>query len=368
MSKVLDISAWQGTMNFATAKKAGIEGVMCRAAYSTAVDKKFYEFAADAEKAGVPIGAYVFSTWHYNNRNGANNNKARELALAEGKAFIDIIKKANVKGFVAIDIELESGQSCLLTKDAMTNIVNEYLAMIEKAGYKPCMYTGISYLYEKFNVDALKYPIWCAFWAGGSTPEFPTGRYGDNMRRIKNKIVLWQYTSDGDGKKYGAGSARVDMNYLYADFVAGVKPAPKPQPTPTPAPAPKPTPKPATNTYTVKAGDTLSGIAAKYGTTWQKLYDLNKKVIGSNPNVIKVGQVLTLPTKETVSKPTTTKPSTSKPATTTKTKTYTIKAGDTLTSIGKKYGVSWQKIYEANKKVIGSNPDLIKAGTKIKIP
>ena len=46
--------------------------------------------------------------------------------------------------------------------------------------------------------------------------------------------------------------------------------------------------------YTVVKGDTLSGIAAKYGTTWQKLYEKNKSVIGSNPNIIRVGQVLTI--------------------------------------------------------------------------
>lgn len=45
-------------------------------------------------------------------------------------------------------------------------------------------------------------------------------------------------------------------------------------------------------TYTVKSGDTLSGIASKYGTTWQKIYNDNKSVIGSNPNLIKPGQVL----------------------------------------------------------------------------
>ena len=42
-------------------------------------------------------------------------------------------------------------------------------------------------------------------------------------------------------------------------------------------------------TYTVKSGDTLSGIAATYGMSWQELYAKNKFVIGNNPNVIKPG-------------------------------------------------------------------------------
>lgn len=53
-------------------------------------------------------------------------------------------------------------------------------------------------------------------------------------------------------------------------------------------------PKPAGGAYTVKKGDTLSSIAKKYGTTWQKLQSLNKL---SNPNVIKPGQKLTVPGK-----------------------------------------------------------------------
>ena len=46
---------------------------------------------------------------------------------------------------------------------------------------------------------------------------------------------------------------------------------------------------------------------------------------------------------------------------------YEVQAGDNLSNIGKKFGVSWQKIYEANKDVI-SNPDLIKPGWHLKIP
>jgi nucleoid-associated protein YgaU len=46
--------------------------------------------------------------------------------------------------------------------------------------------------------------------------------------------------------------------------------------------------------YTVVAGDSLSKIAAHYGTTWQKIYDINKDVI-SNPDLIKVGWKLKIP-------------------------------------------------------------------------
>ena len=46
--------------------------------------------------------------------------------------------------------------------------------------------------------------------------------------------------------------------------------------------------------YTVQSGDTLSSIAAANGTTWQTLYQENQSTVGSNPNLILVGQVLTV--------------------------------------------------------------------------
>lgn len=62
-------------------------------------------------------------------------------------------------------------------------------------------------------------------------------------------------------------------------------------------------------TYTVKRGDTLSKIAQNFGISWRDLYNSNKSVIGSNPNLIYSGQKYTIPgttsTKTTTTKPTT---------------------------------------------------------------
>lgn len=56
-----------------------------------------------------------------------------------------------------------------------------------------------------------------------------------------------------------------------------------------------------TQSYTVKSGDSLSAIARKLtgSTNWQTIYEQNKSVIGSNPNMIKPGQVLTIPGAKT---------------------------------------------------------------------
>ena len=47
--------------------------------------------------------------------------------------------------------------------------------------------------------------------------------------------------------------------------------------------------------------------------------------------------------------------------------TYTVESGDNLTKIGKKYGISWQQIFEANRDII-QDPDKIQPGQELKIP
>jgi nucleoid-associated protein YgaU len=49
-------------------------------------------------------------------------------------------------------------------------------------------------------------------------------------------------------------------------------------------------------------------------------------------------------------------------------RSYTVKSGDSLSKIGQHHGVAWRDIHEANRDVIGDDPDLIKPGQKLRIP
>ncbi len=109
-----------------------------------------------------------------------------------------------------------------------------------------------------------------------------------------------------------------------------------------------------TDTYTVRSGDTLSGIAERHGTTVARLKELN----GLSGNKINVGQKLKV--KATPSNASQTTTSTSGNYT-----TYTVKSGDSFYSIAKNYpGVSAQNIMDFN----GITSSKLKVGMKIKIP
>jgi LysM repeat protein len=111
-------------------------------------------------------------------------------------------------------------------------------------------------------------------------------------------------------------------------------------------------------THTVAPGENLYRIGLQYGMSWVTLAAYNNL---PNANYIRLGQVLNIP-GGTSPPPTTPPPSTpDEPGYT----NYVVQPGDTLNSIGRKFGVSWVEIAEANGIV---NPNLIYAGQVLKIP
>lgn len=97
--------------------------------------------------------------------------------------------------------------------------------------------------------------------------------------------------------------------------------------------AANPIPDPLVSSYTVIAGDTLSAIAKRFGTTVEKLQALNAI---KNPDKISVGQILKLPAETKADTTVEPKTTTTSPTPT----TYTVKKGDTLSAIAKKFNTS----------------------------
>ena len=96
------------------------------------------------------------------------------------------------------------------------------------------------------------------------------------------------------------------------------------------------------NTYAVKSGDSLYSIAKKYGITVDALKSAN----GKTSNLLSIGEILVIPT------------------TTATTRTYTVKAGDSLWKIATNYGVSVNALKQAN----GLSSDLLSIGQVLVIP
>ena len=107
------------------------------------------------------------------------------------------------------------------------------------------------------------------------------------------------------------------------------------------------------NTYIVKKGDTLGGIAIKYNVSVDELVKLNK--LKSENEIIKVGQVLKLPPNAKLN-----------PEVKNEGQTYIVKKGDTLGGIAIKYNVSVDELVKLNK--LKSKNEIIKVGQALKLP
>ena len=281
---------------------------------------------ASAKGAGKLLGLYHYAT-------GGN-------ATAEANFFIDSIK--NYVGSAILCIDWESGGNGAWGNMAYLKQLCQQV--INRTGVRPLIYVQAS---EYTPVSQVARELNCGMWVAQYASMEPTGYQSEPWNSGAYACAIRQYSSNGRLPGYGGP---LDLNLAYMDRNAWKRyanpsgKAPAPAPAPKPKPAPKPAPKPGT--YTVKAGDTLSGIASKYGTSWQELQRINGI---PDANRIYPGQVLRLPGGG--------KPAPQK-------RTYTVRAGDTLSGIAARYGTSWQALAQKNGI---ANANLIYPGQVIRI-
>ena len=279
-----------------------------------------------AKGAGKLLGLYHYVT-------GGN-------AVAEANYFIDNVK--NYVGHAILCIDWEAGGNSAWGN--MGYLKQLCQQVINRTGVRPLIYVQAS---EYAPVSAVARDLNCGMWVAQYASMEPTGYQQHPWNEGSYSCVIRQYTSTGRLPGWGGN---LDLNLAYMDKSAWQKYAapsgskPAPAPAPKPKPAPKPSPKPGT--YTVRSGDTLSGIASRFGTSWQDLQRINGL---ANANLIFPGQVLTLPGGG--------KPAPAK-------RTYVVKSGDTLSGIAARFGTSWQALAQKNNL---ANPNLIFPGQVLRI-
>ena len=195
---VIDVSGWQGDIDWAKAKADGVEGAIIRLGYGEGnnADKKAQRNISECKRLGIPFGIYWYSY-----------ADTPALAKEEGTDVVAKLKQFGVNPSdlaypVYYDLEKWTweGHQPPTDPNVYNNIVNNWYSALQSAGYKNLgVYSYTSYLQGPLkHADIYAKTTWVAqYGARMGFDSFPTNSRG------------WQYTSTG---KVDGISGNVDMN------------------------------------------------------------------------------------------------------------------------------------------------------------
>ena len=177
----IDVSRWQGDIDFDKVKKAGIEFVIMRMAVSNGkhdkigLDLYYKKNILKAKKAGLKVGVYVYTA--------ASSEKE---VIEQAKFVRKELKKTKLDFPIAYDFESwDDIQKLKLNKYDLINYVDKFYDEVHKDGYDVMIYGSKLYLEKAW--DKKEYPIWLAHYV--PTPSDKSSYEGN--------YILWQIASDG---------------------------------------------------------------------------------------------------------------------------------------------------------------------------
>ena len=196
----IDVSIYQGTIDWTKVSKSGVDFAMIRAGYRGYGDKgvlvedsMFSKNVLGAKTNKIDIGIYFYTQ-------AINVEEAKE----EAKFVVNLIKKygIDVKYPIAIDTELSptgTGRADSISKEKRTEIVKAFCETIKQLGYKPMVYASKYWLYDNLNVQQIsQYDTWLAHYT--------------DKTDYKYSYTMWQYTSTGN---VDGITVNVDKSYCY---------------------------------------------------------------------------------------------------------------------------------------------------------
>lgn len=190
MYKGIDVSQWQGTIDWKKVADAGIQFAIIRCAKGDlSIDPYFQRNYAGATSNGLEVGAYKYSY-----------ATTVDDAVAEAEATLRALNGRKFGAKVWLDLEDKCQQN--LDKELLYEIVKKWLEIVKAAGYEVGIYCN-QYWYKSILTDKIK----------ALTKNFWIAKWSDKKPELGE--LAWQYSSEG---KVDGVNGNTDMNYYYGEF------------------------------------------------------------------------------------------------------------------------------------------------------
>lgn len=191
----IDCAAWQGTIDWAKVKKAGVQFAILKVTRKeNTIEKAFERNYAGCIAQNISMGVYRYVY-----------AKTPAEATAEAKAIVSVLKGKKVPFRVWLDMEDSSIRG--IGKSALNAVIAAERKVLEDAGYQVGIYCNQNWYNSVLDVDKLDLPFWIA-------------KYGTNNGKqqskpvVKSKHTLWGWQYSSVGKVSGISGA-VDVNVSY---------------------------------------------------------------------------------------------------------------------------------------------------------
>lgn len=225
----VDISKWQGTMNFDVLKSTGVYCLYARSSFNIYTDSQWATNIAEAKRVGLPIGAY-----HYFSPITDGRTQAQK--------FLSLIGNSDL--LPVLDVEERGNVSKSTLVANIWKFLNEVYTV---RGVRPIIYTRATFWDANVGPTTIgqNHEVWVAHYNMGiSNPWIP-----NDWKRLGKTWWGWQKSADGNykGHEYGAQSYHIDLNLvnggidtlhnMYPGIIFNgdpVEPTPPPDPDPCP--------------------------------------------------------------------------------------------------------------------------------------
>lgn len=197
--KIIDISSNQGSMDWARAVAAGVDGVCIRAGYGLVKDSLYDDFAIGAHLYRLPQSAY----WAIYPQYSIATQAARFLEQLQSVEQVGVYTAFPLWA----DCEITGGKSA----QYISNAYADFLDIINSEGYLQAIYTRASF----WNPNTIRWTGWADYdlvvaHYGATNPAIPL-----DWQNAGKTWSVWQYSADGNnaGRPHGAGSAALDLSF-----------------------------------------------------------------------------------------------------------------------------------------------------------